>query len=159
MFARTGREIMADEVTAKPGWLWFALGAALFAATTTLLGKVGVTEVNSNVATFIRVVVMLVVTAGLVTFRKEWQGLGEVSTRMWVIVIASGLATGLSWLCYFRALQLAPASQVAPIDKLSVALVIVVGVALLGEPLTWQMVVGGGLIVAGVLVVSLGASS
>ena len=145
---------MPDVVTAKPGWLWFALGAAIFAAATTLLGKVGVSEVNSNVATFIRVVVMFAVTAGLISFRQEWQGLASVSTRNWLIVIASGLATGLSWLCYFRALQLAPASQVAPVDKLSVALVIVFGIAVLGEPLTWQMVVGGVLIVAGIILVS-----
>ena len=144
-----------DETTVtKPGWLWFAIGAAVFAAATTLLGKVGVGEVNSNVATFIRVVVMLVVTAGLLSLRSEWSGLSGVSTRNLLIVIASGIATGLSWLCYFRALQLAPASRVAPLDKLSVAIVIIFGIAFLGEPLTWQMALGGTLIIAGVLLVS-----
>ena len=146
---------MPPEIATKPGWLWFALGAAIFAAATTLLGKIGVGEMNSNLATFIRVIVMLVVTAGLITARNEWQGLGSVSTRTLLIVIASGLATGLSWLCYFRALQLAPASRVAPLDKLSVALVIIVSIAFLGEPLTWQTAVGGTLIVAGVLLVAL----
>jgi transporter family protein len=144
-----------DEATTKPGWLWFALGAALFAAATTLLGKIGVTEVNSNVATFIRMIVMIGTTAGLLTFRQEWSGFSGISTRNWLIVIASGIATGLSWLCYFRALQMAPASRVAPLDKLSVAVVIICGILFLGEPLTWQTAVGGGLIVAGVLLVSL----
>jgi bacterial/archaeal transporter family protein len=147
---------MPDIVTAKPGWLWFALGAGLFAAATTLLGKVGVSQVNSNVATFIRVVVMFIVTTGLITARGEWRGISDISTRNWLIVVASGIATGLSWLCYFRALQLAPASQVAPIDKLSVALVIIFGIAVLGEPLTWQTAVGAVLIVAGVMLVSWG---
>lgn len=143
------------DVVAKPGWLWFALGAALFAAATTLLGKMGVGEMSSNLATFIRVVVMLVTTAALVTARNEWQGLRTVSPRTLLIVIASGLATGLSWLCYFRALQLAPASRVAPLDKLSVALVILFSIAFLGEPLTWQTAVGGAMIVAGVVLVAL----
>ncbi|WP_425617898.1 EamA family transporter [Anatilimnocola sp. NA78] len=145
---------MNDLVPAKSGWLWFAIGSALFAAATTLLGKLGVSEVNSNVATFIRVVVMLAVTAGLLTFRGEWTGFSSVSLRALLIVVASGIATGLSWLCYFRALQLAPASRVAPIDKLSVALVIIFAIAFLGEPLTWQTAVGGLLIVSGVLIVS-----
>jgi transporter family protein len=151
-----GRNIMADEIAAKPGWLWFALGSAAFAAATTLLGKIGVGEMSSNLATFIRVVVMLIATAGLLTARNEWSGLGAVSPRTLLIVIASGLATGLSWLCYFRALQLAPASRVAPLDKLSVALVIIFAIAFLGEPLTWKVAVGGVLIVAGVMLVALG---
>lgn len=144
-----------NEVVAKSGWLWFALGSAVFAAATTLLGKIGVTEVNSNVATFIRMIVMLVATMGLLTFRQEWSGFSGISTRSLLIVIASGFATGLSWLCYFRALQMAPASRVAPLDKLSVAIVIVCGILFLGESLTWQTAVGGTLIVAGVLLVSL----
>jgi bacterial/archaeal transporter family protein len=117
-------------------------------------GKIGVTEVNSNVATFIRMIVMLFATAGLLSYRQEWSGLSGISTRNWLIVIASGLATGLSWLCYFRALQMAPASRVAPLDKLSVAVVIVCGILFLGEALTWQTALGGTLIVAGVLLVS-----
>jgi len=145
-----------DEAVTKPGWLWFAMGAAVFAAATTLLGKVGVGEVNSNVATFIRVVVMLVTTAGLLSLRGEWTGFSGISTRNLLIVIASGLATGLSWLCYFRALQQAPASQVAPIDKLSVAMVLVCSILFLGEPFTWQNALGGVLIVAGGLLISLG---
>ncbi len=146
---------MNDVVAAKPGWLWFAIGSALFAAATTLLGKIGVSEVNSNVATFIRMIVMLVATAGLLTYQQEWSGFSGISTRSLLIVIASGIATGLSWLCYFRALQMAPASRVAPLDKLSVAIVIVCGILLLGESLTWQTALGGTLIVAGALLVSL----
>lgn len=146
---------MTEEVATKPGWLWFALGAAVFAAATTLLGKIGVGEMNSNLATFIRVIVMLVVTVGLVTARNEWQGLGTVSTRTLLIVIASGLATGFSWLCYFHALQLAPASRVGPLDKVSVAMVMVVAIAFLGEPFTWQVALGGTLIVVGVVLVAL----
>jgi bacterial/archaeal transporter family protein len=94
-------------------------------------------------------------TAGLLSLRSEWSGFSGISWRNWLVVIASGLATGISWLCYFRALQLAPASRVAPIDKLSVAIVIICGIAFLGEPLTWQTALGGALIVAGVLLVSL----
>ncbi|WP_254513235.1 EamA family transporter [Anatilimnocola floriformis] len=146
---------MPPETVLKPGWWWFALGAAVFAAATTLLGKVGVGTVNSNVATFIRVVVMLVTTAGLLSFRGEWTGFQGISVRNWLIVIASGVATGLSWLCYFRALQLAPASRVAPLDKLSVALVLICAFVFLGEAFTWQTALGGALIVAGVLLVSL----
>jgi transporter family protein len=149
------QELMNDIAGSKPGWLWFALGSALFAAATAILGKVGVSEVSSNVATFIRVVVMLVVMTGLLSVRGEWAGIASVSAKNLWIVIASGLATGLSWLCYFRALQLAPASKVAPIDKLSVALVIVCGVLFLGESLTWQGAAGAALIVAGVLLLSL----
>ncbi len=147
---------MPDEIVTKPGWLWFALGAAVFAAATTLLGKIGVDAVNSNVATFIRVVVMLVTTAALLSFRSEWTDFSGISPRNWLIVIASGVATGLSWLCYFHALQLAPASRVAPLDKLSVALVLICAFLFLGEPFTWQTALGATLIVAGALLLSLG---
>src|SRR5438132_1600136 len=136
------------------GWQVFALGSALFGALTALLGKVGVSEVNSNLATLIRTGVILVVADGIVTARAEWEPLGRLSRFGVVMLALSGAATGLSWLCYYRALQMAPASWVAPIDKLSVALVIVLAVVFLGEPLTWRVAVGGGLVVAGVLVLA-----
>jgi len=147
---------MDDPNHARNGWLAFALGSAVFAAATALLGKVAVGEINSNLATLIRTVVILVLVTGVVAARGEWQPLGDVSRRAVLMLLLSGAATGLSWLCYYRALQLAPASQVAPIDKLSVAITIVVGVLVLGEPVTWRMAVGGGLIVAGALVLAWG---
>ena len=136
------------------GWQWFALGSAFFAALTAVLGKVGVSEVNSNLATFIRTVVILVVAAAIVSLRREWEPPGGLSRLGLAMLVLSGAATGLSWLCYYRALQMAPASRVAPIDKLSVALVIVLAVLFLGEPLTWRVAVGGALVVAGVLVLA-----
>ncbi|TFW34656.1 EamA family transporter [Massilia horti] len=136
-------------------WVWFALGSAFFAALTALFGKLGVTGLNSNMATLIRTVVILLVTVGIVSLRSEWQRPGGISIRSWVFLILSGIATGLSWLCYYRALQLGPVSKVAPIDKLSVAFAIVLAVLALGEPLTWQVALGGALIVAGSIVIIL----
>ena len=145
---------MADPADVRAGWQVFALGSAVFAALTAILGKVGVAEVNSNLATLIRTVVILVVAVGIVSFRHEWEPLGRLSRFGVVMLILSGVATGLSWLCYYRALAMAPASRVAPIDKLSVALVILLAVVFLGEPLTWKLAIGGGLIVIGVLVLA-----
>lgn len=137
------------------GWQLFAFGSAFFAALTAILGKVGVSQIDSNLATFIRTVVILVVSAALVTFRREWEPLSGLSRLGSTMLVLSGVATGLSWLCYYRALQMAPASRVAPIDKLSVALVIVLAVLCLGEPLTWKVTLGAGLIVAGALILAL----
>ncbi len=136
-------------------WLPFALGSAFFAALTAIFGKMGVTEMNSNLATFIRTIVILVVTAGIISFRSEWQSPKPVSAYSLTFLVLSGIATGLSWLCYYRALQLGPVSLVAPVDKLSVALAIVLGIFFLGEHVTWQVAVGGSLIVAGSLVIAL----
>jgi bacterial/archaeal transporter family protein len=135
-------------------WQVFALGSAFFAGLTAILGKIGVTEINSNLATLIRTVVILGITALLVTARGEWEPLDKLSWRGITFLCLSGVATGLSWLCYYRALQMADASKVAPIDKLSVAFVIVFAVVFLGEPLTWKVAVGGGLVVAGALVLA-----
>ena len=135
-------------------WQLFALGSAFFAGLTAILGKVGVTEINSNLATLIRTVVILGITALLVTFRGEWEPMDKLSGRGILFLCLSGVATGLSWLCYYRALQMADASKVAPIDKLSVAFVIVIAVLFLGEPLTWKVAVGGGLVVVGALVLA-----
>jgi transporter family protein len=120
-----------------------------------IFGKLGVAEINSNLATFIRTIVILVVIALILSMRGEWQNPKTISLYSATFLVLSGIATGLSWLCYYRALQLGPVSLVAPIDKLSVALVIVIGVLFLGEQLTWQVALGGLLIVAGSLTVAL----
>jgi transporter family protein len=138
----------------EAGWLAFALGSAFFAGLTAILAKLGVQGLNSNLATLIRTVVILAMTALIVSARREWVMPAAAGTRQVGFLVASGVATGLSWLCYYRALQMAPASLVAPIDKLSVAFAIVLGVAVLGEPLTWQVALGGLLIVAGALVIA-----
>ena len=133
-------------------WILFALGSAFFAGLTALFGKLGVAEINSNMATLIRVVVIFFVTAALVASRSEWQPLASISSRTWVFLVLSGIATGLSWLCYYRALQLGPVSRVAPIDKLSVVVAILLGVVVAGETLTLPVASGGALIVAGSIV-------
>ncbi|TBR36754.1 MULTISPECIES: EamA family transporter [Dyella] len=138
----------------RESWLLFALGSAFFAALTALFGKVGVAGLNSNLATFIRTIVILLVTAGILSLRQEWARPTDLPMRSWVFLVLSGVATGLSWLCYYRALQLGPVSKVAPIDKLSVALVIVFGLVFLGEQASWQVLVGGGLILAGAIVIA-----
>lgn len=136
-------------------WLLFALGSAVFAGLTAILGKLGVSGMSSNLATLVRTVVILAFTLALVAVRSEWAGLGGASSRSWLFLVLSGLATGASWLCYYRALQLAPASQVAPIDKLSVVVAIVLGAAVLGETVSLKVVAGGLLIVAGTVLVAL----
>jgi transporter family protein len=135
-------------------WLLFSLGSAFFAGLTAILGKLGVAGLNSNLATFIRTVVILIMTAGVVSLRREWSAPQGIPARPLTFLVLSGIATGLSWLCYYRALQLAPASLVAPIDKLSVAFAIALGIIVLGEPLTWRIALGGVLIVAGALVIA-----
>ncbi len=137
------------------GWLGWALLSACFAAATAILAKVGVEGIDSNYATAIRTTVVLVF-AWVIVLANEHSRMARVSSsRTWLFLGLSGLATGLSWLCYFRALQLGAASRVAPIDKLSVALVIVSGVLFLGERLTWGKGLGGLLIVAGAIAVAL----
>jgi len=134
-------------------WVVYALGSALFAALTAVFGKLGVMELNSNLATFIRTIVILAVTAGILSLRHEWQKPSGIAASSWLFLILSGIATGLSWLCYYRALQLGPVSKVAPVDKLSVALAIVLGLLFLGEKLSWSVALGGLLIVAGSIII------
>ena len=141
---------------ALPAWVLFSLGSAFFAGLTAILGKLGVSGMNSNLATLIRTVVILFITMGIVSLRREWHWPADAALKPMSSLILSGIATGLSWLCYYRALQLAPASLVAPIDKLSVAFAIVLGIVLLGEPLTWRVALGGSLVVAGALVIATG---
>ena len=133
-------------------WVLFALGSAFFAGLTAVLGKLGVAGINSNMATLIRVVVIFVVTAAIVASRSEWQRLDTIAPRTWLFLVLSGIATGLSWLCYYRALQLGPVSRVAPIDKLGVVVAIVLGIVVAGETLSWPVALGGALIVAGSIV-------
>lgn len=110
--------------------------AAVFAALTAIFAKVGVEGVDSNLATFIRTVVILGIVALIVTATGQWHGAGDIGRRTLVFLVLSGLATGASWLCYFRALQIGDAARVAPIDKLSVVLVALFGAVFLGESLT-----------------------
>jgi transporter family protein len=142
-------------------WIGWALLSAAFAAATALLAKVGVAHVDSNLATALRTTVVVVFAWGIaLVLSKPGSGLlGEIrllDRRTLLFLTLSGLATGLSWLCYFRALQLGPASRVAPLDKLSVPLVIVFAWLLLGEKLTPPAIVGGLLITAGAVVIVLG---
>jgi transporter family protein len=135
-----------------PAWLTYSLLSALFAALTAIFAKIGISQVNSDLATAIRTVVVLLLAWGIALARGATVGLPDLSGRTWLFLILSGLATGASWLCYFRALQLGPVSRVAPVDKLSVALALVLAVVFLGEPLTWRGALGAGLIVVGTLV-------
>jgi bacterial/archaeal transporter family protein len=132
-------------------WRFFALGSAFFAALTAIFGKVGVSDINSDLATFYRTIVILAVSALLVSARHEWQAPATLSYKGLSYLVLSGIATGLSWLCYFRALQMAPASRVAPIDKFSVVLVVLFAVLILGERLTWKVGMGALLIAGGVI--------
>jgi transporter family protein len=134
-------------------WLTWALLSAVFAGLTAILAKVGVKDVDSNLATAIRTTVILVF-AWSVALARQSQSFNTVSRRTWVFLVLSGLATGASWLCYFRALQLGEASKVAPIDKLSVVVAIVLAALFLHEPMTWHHWVGGSLIVLGAIVIA-----
>lgn len=139
----------------KWDWRIFALGSAVFAALTAIFGKVGVGEINSNLATFYRTLIILAVSALFVSVRHEWQAPGSLSYKGMGYLALSGVATGLSWLCYFRALQMAPASRVAPIDKFSVVLVVLFAVLFLSERLTWKVGIGSLLIAGGVILTAL----
>jgi transporter family protein len=132
-------------------WFGWALLSAFFAGLTAIMAKVGVREIDSNLATAIRTVVVLVLAWSIVLARPL-PNLAVIPGKVWLFLVLSGLATGASWLCYFRALKLGEASRVAPVDKLSVVFVIVLAGLLLGEPVSWKHLVGGGLIVAGVVV-------
>jgi transporter family protein len=133
-------------------WWVYALLSALFAALTAIFAKVGVSNVNSNLATAIRTVIILIVAWGIVLARNEQKQLSGISKHSLLFLIISGLATGLSWIFYFKALQIGKVSQVAPVDKLSVALTIILAVVFLGEPLSLKTAAGALLIIAGTLV-------
>jgi transporter family protein len=135
-------------------WLTWALLSAFFAGITAILAKVGVENISSHMATAVRTTVVLVFTWAIAFALAPAGALGAFSRRTWVFLVLSGIATGLSWLCYFRALQLGEASRVAPIDKLSVVFAIVLAAVFLHERLNWHHLVGGSLIVAGALVIA-----
>jgi transporter family protein len=133
-------------------WLGWALLSALFAALTAILAKVGVADVNPNLATAIRTTVILAFTWGLVWIIDGKADFVGITTRSWIFLVASGLATGLSWICYFRALKMGDVAKVAPVDKLSVAIAIIFAVIFLGEKVKVQEAIGAVLIVLGVVV-------
>ena len=137
------------------GWIAWALLSAVFAAATALLAKVGVAGIDSNLATAVRTSVVLVFTWAIALGLGQHHALANIGRRSWIFLVLSGIATGCSWLCYFRALQLGPASSVAPVDKLSVVIVIVCAWLFLGESLTPTKVAGGLLITAGAVVLAL----
>jgi transporter family protein len=132
-------------------WWAYALGSALAAAATAILAKIGVEHVPSNLATAVRTAVVLLFAWTIVLARGEHHALRAVSGRSWVFLGLSGVATGLSWLAYFRALQMAPAARVVPLDKLSLALTIVLAAFVLGESISWKLALGVTLMVAGAL--------
>lgn len=133
-------------------WIFYASISALAAAATAILAKIGVRDVSSNLATAIRTLVIMAFVWSLVVARGELVGLKELRGRTVLFLVLSALATGISWLAYYRALQLAPASRVAPLDKLSLPLTILFAFAFLGEPLTLRLAVGAALMVIGALV-------
>ena len=132
-------------------WAVFAIGSAVFAALTSILAKIGISGVNSNLATAIRTVVVVLMSWGMVFITGTQSGITEISRKSWLFLILSGLATGASWLCYYKALQLGEASKVVPIDKLSVVITLVLAFVFLHEQFTTKTFIGAVLITAGTL--------
>lgn len=135
-------------------WYLAAFLSAVFAALTTILAKIGIQSVNSNLGTAIRTSVILLFTWGIVLFQGSLSGLGQIKTQAWVFLILSGIATGLSWLFYFRALQLGDASKVVPIDKLSLVLTIILAGLFLKEKITLTILFGSILMTAGAIIIA-----
>ena len=143
-------------VSAAPAsWLVWALGSAGFAALTAIFAKIGVEGIDSDLATLFRTLVIVVVLSAILAITGKFQPLGSIAPRTWLFLTLSGLATGASWLCYFRALKIGDAARVAPIDKLSVVFVAILGVLLLGEHLSARGWLGIGFIAAGAVLVAL----
>lgn len=136
-------------------WFLFALGSSVFAALTTILAKIGISGVNSTLATAIRTVVVLLMSWGMVFITNVQGGIMEISRRSWIFLILSGFATGVSWLCYYKALQLGQASRVVPIDKLSVVITMVLAAVILQEQFTPRSLIGCVLIAGGTLLMVL----
>lgn len=136
-------------------WFLFALGSAVFAALSSILAKIGIGGVGSNLATAIRTAVVLILAWGMVFLTNEQGGLVGISRKSWLFLILSGLATGASWLCYYRALQVGDVSKVVPVDKLSTVITLILAFALLGEKFTWKSALGAVLITAGTFVMIL----
>ncbi|MCM2293702.1 EamA family transporter [Allorhizobium sp. BGMRC 0089] len=135
-------------------WAFWAFLSACFAALTAIFGKIGVAGVNSDLATLIRTVVILAVIAAIVFALGQWQPLSSIGAKTWLFLVLSGLATGASWLAYYRALKLGEASQVAPVDKLSVVMVAIFGVVFLGETLSAIHWLAIGMIAAGAVMLA-----
>lgn len=136
-------------------WLLFAILSAVFAALTSILAKIGINGVNSNLATAIRTVVVLLMAWGMVFLSNAQSGITEISRKSWLFLILSGLATGASWLCYYRALQIGEASKVVPVDKMSVVITLVLAFVFLHEQFTVKSFIGAMLIAAGTLLMAL----
>jgi len=136
-------------------WIFYALLSALFASLTALFAKIGVKDVNPNLATAIRTVVVLILIWGIVFSRGEQEGISLITKRNLIFLILSGIMTGLSWLFYFKALHVGPLSVIAPIDKLSIALTIILAFIFLNEPMTLKTIAGGLMIIGGVIVLIL----
>lgn len=136
-------------------WFVFALLSAVFAALTSILAKIGIDGVNSNLATAIRTAVVLVMAWGMVFITGTQSGISGIGRRSWLFLILSGLATGASWLCYYRALQVGEASKVVPIDKMSVVITLILAFVFLHETFTWKSAVGAVLITVGTLIMVL----
>ena len=136
-------------------WFILALGSSIFAALTSILAKIGIDGVNSNLATAIRTVVVLIMSWGMVFLTNAQNGIGDISRRSWIFLILSGLATGASWLCYYKALQMGEASKVVPIDKLSIVITMLLAALILQEQFTLKSIFGCVLITAGTLLMVL----
>ena len=136
-------------------WFWFALGSAVFAALVSILAKIGIEGVDSNLATAVRTIVVVIMAWGMVFLTHPPSGLTEISQKSWIFLILSGLATGASWLCYFKALQMGDASKVVPVDKLSVVITILLAFLFLHEQFTVKSLLGCVLIGAGTLLMVL----
>ena len=135
-------------------WFLFALLSAVFAAFTSILAKIGMDGIGSNLATAIRTIVVVIMAWGMVFLTNGQKGISEISRKNWIFLILSGLATGASWLCYYKALQIGEASKVVPIDKLSIVITLILAFLLLHEPLTIKALIGCILIVIGTLILS-----
>ena len=136
-------------------WFIFALGSAVFAALTSILAKIGIDGVDSTLATAIRTAVVLLMSWGMVFLTGTQTGIGDISHKSWLFLILSGLATGASWLFYYRAIQIGEVSKVVPIDKLSVVITLILAFVFLHERFTWKSAVGAALITAGTLIMVL----
>ena len=136
-------------------WFLLAIGASVFAALTSILAKIGIEGVNSNLATAIRTFVVLLMSWGMVFITNTQGGLADISKKSWIFLILSGLATGISWLCYYKALQIGDVSKVVPIDKLSIVITIILAVVFLHEAFTVKSIIGCLLITAGTLLMVL----
>lgn len=139
----------------KDSWVIYAILSAVFAALTSILAKIGISDINSNLATAIRTIVILIMAWGIVFMTGAQSGIQDITAKSWIFLVLSGIATGLSWLFYYKALQLGDASKVVPIDKFSVVISMILAFVILKEDLTFKTVMGGILITAGTFVMIL----